>query len=102
MKRWGLWASSLSAVAKADAGQNTSHKQLNPNVLYMMRKVLKSFKYTNICNKTKLISVKYSQVRTPNVAKSGHRMLLFSDSLIICNFPFSKNKLIWEVKQKQT
>src|SRR5690554_3948940 len=36
MKRWGLRASSLSAVAKADAGQKTSNKYLNPNVLYMM------------------------------------------------------------------
>jgi len=36
MKRWGLRASSLSAVAKADAGQNTSYNHLNPNVLYMM------------------------------------------------------------------
>jgi len=36
MKRWGLRASSLSAVAKADAGQNDSIKRLTPNVLYMM------------------------------------------------------------------
>jgi hypothetical protein len=36
IKRWGLRASSLSAVAKADAGQNTSCNHLNPNVLYMM------------------------------------------------------------------
>jgi len=36
MKRWGLRASSLSAVAKADAGQNTPKNHLNPNVLYMM------------------------------------------------------------------
>ena len=36
MKRWGLRASSLSADAKADAGQNTSINHLNPNVLYMM------------------------------------------------------------------
>jgi len=36
MKRWGLRASSLSAVAKAIAGQNTSINHLNPNVLYMM------------------------------------------------------------------
>lgn len=40
MKRWGLRASSLSAVTKADAGQNTSHIQLNPNVLYMMLAVV--------------------------------------------------------------
>jgi hypothetical protein len=31
-----LRASSLSAVAKDDAGQNTSNNHLNPNVLYMM------------------------------------------------------------------
>jgi hypothetical protein len=36
IKRWGLRASSLSAVAKADAGQKTSNNHLNPNVLYMM------------------------------------------------------------------
>jgi hypothetical protein len=36
IKRWGLRASSLSAVAKADAGQNTLGKHLTPNVLYMM------------------------------------------------------------------
>jgi hypothetical protein len=36
MKRWGLRATFLSAVAKANAGQNTSHNHLNPNVLYMM------------------------------------------------------------------
>jgi len=36
MKRWGLRATFLSAVAKANAGQNTSHNYLNPNVLYMM------------------------------------------------------------------
>jgi hypothetical protein len=36
MKRWGLRASSLSAVTNADAGQNASSKHLNPNVLYMM------------------------------------------------------------------
>jgi hypothetical protein len=36
MKRWGLRASSLSAVAKADAGQNALCNHLNPNVLYMM------------------------------------------------------------------
>jgi hypothetical protein len=36
MKRWGLRASSLSAVTKADAGQNVSDNHLNPNVLYMM------------------------------------------------------------------
>jgi len=36
MKRWGLRASSLSAVAKADAGQKDSINHLNPNVLYMM------------------------------------------------------------------
>jgi hypothetical protein len=36
MKRWGLRATTLSAVAKADAGQNTSHNHLTPNVLYMM------------------------------------------------------------------
>jgi hypothetical protein len=32
MKCWGLRASSLSAVAKANAGQNTSHNNLNPNI----------------------------------------------------------------------
>lgn len=36
MKRWGLRASTLSAVTKADAGQNASSNHLNPNVLYMM------------------------------------------------------------------
>jgi len=36
MKRWGLRASSLSAVTKADSGQNTSNNHLNPNVLYKM------------------------------------------------------------------
>jgi hypothetical protein len=36
IKRWGLRASSLSAVAKVDAGQKTSNYHLNPNVLYMM------------------------------------------------------------------
>ena len=36
MKRWGLRASSLSAVAKADAGQKHSRNHLTPNVLYMM------------------------------------------------------------------
>lgn len=36
MKRWGLRASSLSAVAKADAGQKYSSNHLTPNVLYMM------------------------------------------------------------------
>ena len=36
IKRWGLRASSLSAVTKANAGQNTSCNHLNPNVLYMM------------------------------------------------------------------
>jgi hypothetical protein len=36
MKRWGLRASSLSVVVKADAGQNISNNHLNPNVLYMM------------------------------------------------------------------
>jgi len=36
MKRWGLRATSLSAVAKADAGQNTSHNHLIPSVLCMM------------------------------------------------------------------
>jgi hypothetical protein len=36
MKRWGLRASSLSAVAKADAGQKHSSNHLTPNVLYMM------------------------------------------------------------------
>jgi len=30
MKRWGLRASSLSAVAKVDAGQNTSRNLLKP------------------------------------------------------------------------
>ena len=35
MKRWGLRASSLSAVTKADAGQKHSINHLNPNVLYM-------------------------------------------------------------------
>ena len=34
MKRRGLRASPLSAVAKADAGQNASRKHLAPNVLY--------------------------------------------------------------------
>jgi hypothetical protein len=36
MKRWGLRASLLSTVAKANAGQNNSRNHLNPNVLYMM------------------------------------------------------------------
>lgn len=36
MKCWGLRASSLSAVTKADAGQKTSNNHLNPNILYMM------------------------------------------------------------------
>ena len=36
IKRWGLRASSLSAVAKADAGQKHSSNHLTPNVLYMM------------------------------------------------------------------
>jgi len=36
VKRWGLRTSSLSAVEKADAGQNTSINHLNPNVLHMM------------------------------------------------------------------
>jgi hypothetical protein len=36
MKRWGLRASSLSAVAKADAGQKHSRNHLTPNVLYVM------------------------------------------------------------------
>ncbi len=36
MKRWGLRATSLSAVVKADAGQNALYNHLNPNVLYMM------------------------------------------------------------------
>jgi len=36
MKRWGLRASSLSAVKKAGAGQNVPNNHLNPNVLYMM------------------------------------------------------------------
>jgi hypothetical protein len=36
MKRWGLRASSLSAVAKADAGQNASRNHKNRNVLYTM------------------------------------------------------------------
>jgi hypothetical protein len=36
MKRWGLRASALSAVAKANAGQNISSNHLNPNVLYMV------------------------------------------------------------------
>ena len=36
IKRWGLRAPSLSAVAKADAGQNTSCNHMTPNVLYMM------------------------------------------------------------------
>ncbi len=40
MKRWGLRASTLSAVPKADAGQNTSINHLNPNVLYMMLAVV--------------------------------------------------------------
>ena len=40
MKRWGLRASSLSAVVKADAGQNTSRNHLTPNVLYMMLAVV--------------------------------------------------------------
>lgn len=35
MKRWELRTSSLSAVTKADAGQNDSDNQLNPNALYM-------------------------------------------------------------------
>jgi hypothetical protein len=30
IKRWGLRASSLSAVAKVDAGQNASHNHLAP------------------------------------------------------------------------
>jgi hypothetical protein len=32
----GIAGSSLSAVTKANAGQNISHNHLNPNVLYMM------------------------------------------------------------------
>jgi hypothetical protein len=50
MKRWGLRASSLSNVAKADAGQNTSNNNLNPNVLYMMLAVVFLFitNYTSI------------------------------------------------------
>jgi hypothetical protein len=36
MKRWGLRASSLSAVANADAGQNVLNNHLSRNVLYMM------------------------------------------------------------------
>jgi hypothetical protein len=36
IKRWGLRASSLSAVTNADAGQKTSNNHLTPNVLYMM------------------------------------------------------------------
>jgi hypothetical protein len=36
IKRWGLRASSLSAVTKADAEQKHSCYHLNPNVLYMM------------------------------------------------------------------
>ena len=43
MKRWGLRASSLSAVAKADAGQNTLNNHLPPNVLYMMLAVVFEF-----------------------------------------------------------
>ncbi len=40
MKRWGLRASSLSAVTKADAGQKPWHNHLTPNVLYMMLAVV--------------------------------------------------------------
>ena len=36
IKRWGLRASSLSAVAKVEAGQKHSSNHLTPNVLYMM------------------------------------------------------------------
>ncbi len=36
MKCWGLRASSLSAVTKADAGQKVSSNHLTPNILYMM------------------------------------------------------------------
>jgi hypothetical protein len=43
IKRWGLRASSLSAVAKVDAGQKTSNNHLAPNVLYMMLAVRSSF-----------------------------------------------------------
>lgn len=44
MKRWGLRASTLSAVTKADAGQNASNNYLTPNVLYMMLCVRAFFK----------------------------------------------------------
>ena len=40
MKRWGLPASSLSAVTKSDAGQNASSNHLNHKVLYMMLAVV--------------------------------------------------------------
>ena len=49
MKRWGLRASSLSAIAKADAGQNTSINHLTPNVLYMMLCVRCSFLVLIVC-----------------------------------------------------
>jgi hypothetical protein len=32
----GLRCASLSAITKADAGQNASSNHINPNVLYMM------------------------------------------------------------------
>lgn len=35
MIHWGLRATSLSAVAKADSGQNTLLNHLNSNALYM-------------------------------------------------------------------
>jgi len=36
MKCWGLRASSLSAVTKADAGQKLALNCQTPNILYMM------------------------------------------------------------------
>src|SRR5690554_287135 len=36
MKRWGLWATSLSVVTKVGAWQKGSHKCLNPIIIYML------------------------------------------------------------------
>jgi hypothetical protein len=40
MKRWGLRALSLSAVAKADAELNVSCNHLIPNVLYIILPII--------------------------------------------------------------
>jgi hypothetical protein len=78
IKRWGLRASSLSAVAKADAGQNTLCNHLTPNALYMMlclvfvlnHLIIKLFQYSKESHNINQVS-DYNQGYKYNPANPG-------------------------------